>query len=82
VSERFGEVEEQIVTAAGRRHGASARLVAAVEAWTRGRAIVELRVRARTERGVAHRLHQGRGFARPSSSACSPIHPWHAAHGQ
>jgi GNAT superfamily N-acetyltransferase len=63
VSDRFVEMEALIVTAAARRHGAAAALVAAVEGWTVARGVAELRVRARIERDVAHSFYLGRGFA-------------------
>jgi N-acetylglutamate synthase-like GNAT family acetyltransferase len=63
VSDRFVEMEGLIVTAAARRGGAAAGLVAAVEAWTLARGVPELRVRARIERDVAERFYRGRGFS-------------------
>ena len=63
MSDRFVEMEALIVTAAARRHGAAAGLVAAVEAWTLARGVAELRVRARIERDGAHRFYERRGFA-------------------
>ena len=63
VSEPFVELEGLIVTAAARRRGAAAELIAAVERWTLARGVAELRVRARLERDVADRFYRRQGFA-------------------
>ena len=63
VSAPFVELEGLIVSAAARRRGVAAALVAAVEAWSLERGVGELRVRARVERDVADRFYRGRGFA-------------------
>jgi cobalt/nickel transport system ATP-binding protein len=62
VSEPFVELEGLIVSAAARRRGVAALLVAAVEHWSLERGVGELRVRARVERDVADRFYRGRGF--------------------
>ncbi len=63
VSEPFVELEGLIVSAAARRRGAAALLVAVVEGWSLERGVGELRVRARVERDVADRFYRDRGFA-------------------
>lgn len=63
VSDPFVELEGLIVTAAARRRGAAACLIAAVERWTLARAVTELRVRARVERNVADLFYRQQGFA-------------------
>ena len=62
VSAPFVELEGLIVSAAARRRGVAALLVAAVERWALARGVAELRVRARVERDVADRFYRGRGF--------------------
>ncbi len=58
----FAELGGLVVAPEQQRRGVGTALLAASEAWARGRGVGEMRIRSRVERDGAHAFYAARGF--------------------